>query len=162
MEEPVNAFSLSPEQQDTASLVERLLGKAIADRYVDFCRLAAGAFPLKVSLPLAAHALRELDSTFRQVLEVPMEARALDSPDQAKKIKEARKGLKAIGFDRLAIQRAANSLKPRIAHKTQIRKIVARLGLDPDGDVAKQWTSLCDSVGMAHQRSFHQSLQVDD
>jgi hypothetical protein len=43
MEEPVNAFDLPPEQQDTASLLDRLLGKAIADRYVDFCRLAAGA-----------------------------------------------------------------------------------------------------------------------
>jgi hypothetical protein len=34
-QEPVNAFDLSPEQQDTASLLDRLFGKAIADRYVD-------------------------------------------------------------------------------------------------------------------------------
>ncbi|SRR5258708_25847431 len=72
MEEPLNTFALSPEQQDTALLLQRLLGKAITDRYIDFCRLAAGAFPLIVSRPMAAHALRELDSTLRHVLEVPM------------------------------------------------------------------------------------------
>jgi hypothetical protein len=33
--------ALSPEQQDTAALLNRLLGNAIANRYVDFCRLAA-------------------------------------------------------------------------------------------------------------------------
>jgi hypothetical protein len=68
MEERANVFDLSPEQQDTASLLRRLLGQAIADRYVDFCRLAAGAFTLNVSRPVAAHALRELDSLLRHIL----------------------------------------------------------------------------------------------
>jgi hypothetical protein len=162
MEEPAKVFELSPEQQDTASLLRRLLGKAIADRYVDFCRLAAGAFTINVSRPVAAHALRELDSLLRHVLEVPMEARAPEPPEDAAKLDEARKQLSALGFDQGAIQRATNGLKPRLTHKTQIRKIVARLGLDPDGDVAKQWTSLCDSFGKAHQRSFHRSLKVDE
>jgi hypothetical protein len=76
MDQPVNAFDLSPEQQETASLLQRLLGSAIANRYVDFCRLAAGAFALNVSRPMAAHALRELDSMLRGALEVPMEAKA--------------------------------------------------------------------------------------
>jgi hypothetical protein len=57
METLVNTFALSPEQQDTAVLLRRLLGKAITDRYIDFCRLAVGAFPLIVSRPMAAHAL---------------------------------------------------------------------------------------------------------
>lgn len=39
MMEPQND-ALTPEQQDTANLLERVLGRAIADRYVDFCRLA--------------------------------------------------------------------------------------------------------------------------
>ena len=38
MEEPANTFDLTTEQQHTALLLDRLLGKAIADRYVDFCR----------------------------------------------------------------------------------------------------------------------------
>src|SRR5260221_9719080 len=67
-----------------------------------------------------------------------------------------------MGFDEPAIQRAINGLRPRLTHKTQIRKIVARLGLDPDGDVATRWTLLCDTFGKAHQRSFHHSLKVDD
>jgi hypothetical protein len=48
MEEPKNAFELSPEQQETASLLARLLGKAISNRYVDFCRLAAAAFQTSI------------------------------------------------------------------------------------------------------------------
>ena len=40
----------------------------MADGYVDFCRLASGALPLRVSIPLAAHAWRELESILRQTL----------------------------------------------------------------------------------------------
>jgi hypothetical protein len=43
MDEPIKTFDLSPEQQNTTALIQRLLGKRIADRYVDFCRLAIGA-----------------------------------------------------------------------------------------------------------------------
>jgi len=161
MEEPANTFDLTTEQQHTASLLDRLLGKAIADRYVDFCRLAAGAFALNVSRPAAAHALRELESTLRHVLEAPMEAKAPNEPDTGK-LDEALKQLSALDFDESAIQRAINALKPRQTHKTQIRKIVARLGLDPEGDVAKRWVALCGSFGKVHERSFHQSLKVDE
>jgi hypothetical protein len=162
MDEPVNTFDLSKEQQDTASLLDRLLGEAIADRYVDSCRLFAGAFRIKVSRPLAAHALRELDSTLRHVLAVPMEAKNPDKQANADKLDEARKLLRGLDFDHAAIQRAIDGLKPRLSHKTQIRKIVERLGLDPEGDIAIRWTSLNDSFGRAHERSFHRSLAVDD
>jgi hypothetical protein len=162
MEAPVNAFDLSPEQQDTLALLQRLLGKAIADRYADFCRLAAGAFDLNVARPIAAHALRELDSMLRRVLEVPMDAKATEDQDDAEKVDKARRALTTLGFDEAAIGRASSALKPRFSHKNQIRKIVERLGLAPDGDVANCWTSLCDSFGKAHQRSFHHSLKVDD
>ena len=159
----LNTFDLSPEQQDNASLLNRLLGKAVADRYVDFCRLAVGAFSLKVSRPIAAHALRELESMLRDVLAVPMDAKTPNKPENADKIAEARKLLKGLGcFDDGALERATNGLKPRYNHKAQIRKIVGRLGLDPEGDIAQRWTSLCDSFGKAHQRSFHRSLEVDD
>src|SRR5690349_14713963 len=66
--------ALSAEQADTDRLVRRLFGTAIADRYVDFCRLCSGRLPLKVSRPLAGHALRELDSSIRSVLAAPMDA----------------------------------------------------------------------------------------
>ena len=162
MQEPVNTFALSPEQQDTAILLGRLLGKAITDRYIDFCRLARGAFPLIVSRPMAAHALRELDSTLRHVLEVPMEAKASESSEDMARLDEARNQLRALGYDTETVQQALKYLKPRFTHKHQIRKIVARLGLDPDGDIATKWSSLSDSVGKAHERAFHRSLAVDD
>jgi len=50
---------LSAEQADSHRLILQLLGTAVADRYVDFCRLASGTLPLIVSRPLAGHALRE-------------------------------------------------------------------------------------------------------
>ena len=56
MTEPDGNGELSAEQQDTTNLLERLLGRAIADRYVDFCRLASGVFELRVARPVAAHA----------------------------------------------------------------------------------------------------------
>ncbi len=162
MDQPVNAFDLSPEQQETASLLQRLLGSAIANRYVDFSRLAAGAFALNVSRPMAAHALRELDSMLRGALEVPMEARVPEPVEDAEKIAQARKQLRALGFEDQIIDRAARALQPRLNHKQQIRHIVSRLGLAPDGDIANLWTSLTENFGGAHQRSFHRSLQVDD
>jgi hypothetical protein len=158
MEETQNNFDLTAEQQDTASLLDRLLGKAIADRYVDFCRLAAGAFALNTSRPAAAHALRELDSTLRHVLEVPMDAKAPETLDDTERLSKAREQLKALGFEDAAIQRATNSLKPRINHKAQIRKIVERLGLASDGDIANRWTSLCDSFGKRMRYSLHEGL----
>jgi hypothetical protein len=35
-------FALSPEQRNTGALLERLLGTAMAERYVDFLKLAWG------------------------------------------------------------------------------------------------------------------------
>jgi hypothetical protein len=58
MDEPAKRPDLSLEQQNTAALIQQLLGKSMADRYVDFCRLASAALPLRVSIPVAAHALR--------------------------------------------------------------------------------------------------------
>ena len=74
MQDPVSSFELSSEQRDTRNLLHELLGQSIAARYEDFCRLSAGAFALNVSEPIAAHALREMESMLRGILEVPMEA----------------------------------------------------------------------------------------
>jgi hypothetical protein len=153
---------LSAEQADTDRLLRQLLGTAIADRYADFCRLASGTLPLTVSRPLAGHALRELDSLVRHVLAVPMEAQAVDNDEQAKLRRNARRMLKKIGFPDGAVQRAGEALKPKISHRTQIEKIVVRLGLAPDSDVAKLWIELNDTHGRIHERSFHERLEVDE
>ena len=102
------------------------------------------------------------NSMLRGALEVPMEARAPETAEDAEKIAEARKQLRVLGFEDQVIDRAARELKPRLNHKQQIRQIVSRLGLAPDGDIANLWTSLTENFGGAHQRSFHRSLQVDD
>jgi hypothetical protein len=161
-EKNVPSPGLSPEQRDTEQLLLQLLGAAIADRYADFCRLASGTLPLKVSRPLAGHALRELDSLIRHVLAVPMEAEAVDDEAQAKIRRKARRMLKKMGFSDGAVQNAGEKLKPTISHKTQIEKIVVRLGLAPDGDVAKLWIELTDTHGRAHERSLHERLEVDE
>jgi hypothetical protein len=163
MDEPIKTFDLSPEQQNTTTLVQRLLGKRIADRYVDFCRLAVGAFPLRVSSPLAAHALRELESILRQTLEVPMEVAVTPSPEDIEKIGKAKAQLQALGYRDDEVQRVANQLRPRLSHKEEIEKIVTRLGLAPDGDIARAWKSISQAHSKAHGgRALHQSFVVDD
>lgn len=62
MTEANDNSALSVEQQDTVN-VERLLGRAIADRYVDLCRFASGVLELRVARPVATHASRELEGT---------------------------------------------------------------------------------------------------
>lgn len=154
-------FALSPEQADTAALLERLLGNAIAERYVDFCRLAAGATDLSVTIPLAGHALREIESSIRATLAVPLDAEAVKSvadEDQDRKVSEA---LQAAGLKQDNIDRAIKSLQPKINHATQIRLICERLGLAPDGDIANAWVSLSQGAGQTHRRSFHRVLRVD-
>jgi hypothetical protein len=163
MDEPINTFDLSPEQQNTATLVQRLLGKRIADRYVDFCRLAAGAVPLRVSRPVAAHALRELESILRQTLEVPMEVVITPSQDEIRRIEKAKAQLQALGYNDDEIQRATSELRPRLSHKKEIEKVVTRLGLASDGDIARAWKSISQAHSQAHGgRALHHSFVVDD
>jgi len=159
---PQTGILLLPEQRDTTALLQRLFGKPIADRYVDFCRLASGTSGLRVSRPMAAHALRELESMLRQALEAPFEARAVTDPSDPERTRDAKTSLGSLGFDDEAIRRAVAGLEPRVSHKTQIVKIAERLGLAADSDITQAWVSLCDSFGKAHQRSFHHSLEVDD
>jgi hypothetical protein len=163
MNEPVKTFDLSPEQLNTVALIERLLGKRIADRYVDFCRLAAGAIPLRVSSPIAAHALRELESILRQTLEVPMDVAITPAPEDLDRIEKAKAQLLALGFGHDEVHRVSNQLRPRLSHKEEIERIVTRLGLAPDGDIAQAWKSISQAHSEAHGgRALHQSIAVDD
>src|SRR5262245_25586374 len=127
VEDQPDVSFLSAEQADTNRRIQQLLGTAVAYRYVDFCGVASRTFPLIVSAPLAGHALRELDSLVRHVLAAPMEARAADSAEEAKRRREARAKLKEMGFDEPALQRAEKALKPAFSHKKQIQQIVTRL-----------------------------------
>jgi hypothetical protein len=162
MDEPTT-FDLTPEQQNTTALICQLLGQRIADRYVDFCRLSAGAFLLRVSMPVAAHALRELESILRDVLEVPMDVTISPTQEEKDKIEKAKVELKAIGYSDEKIMRAIKELAPRLSHKAQIELIVTRLGLAPDSDIAQSWKAISSAHGKAHGgRALDQTLVVDD
>ena len=161
-QDKAHPLGLSEEQADTNQLLRQLLGTAIADRYVDFCRLSSGRLPLIVSRPLAGHALRELDLLIRSVLAVPMDARAEDDNQQEEARQDAQRILTDLGFDDDAVKRAGDGLKPRLNHRTQIERILGRLGLAPDGDIAKLWIELNKAYGRVHERSFHERLEVDD
>ena len=161
-EDQEGSYELSAEQGDTDRALRQLFGTAIADRYVDFCRLCSGRLPLKVSRPLAGHALRELDSLIRGVLAASMDALAQDGEQQAKTRADALRVLKEMKFDEQTRQRAEKALKPQFNHRTQIEKIVKQLGLAPDGDIAKLWVELTKAYGRVHERSFHERLEVDE
>jgi hypothetical protein len=144
MVEPVNSFNLSPQQKETTK------------------RLSAGAYDLHVSKPMAGHALRELESLIRSVLIVPMQVVPPKDLDFAAKLKKARKALREIGFHEKMIDGGIKGLQPTEVHKSQIARLVIQLGLEPEGEVAKQWMTLCENFGNAHKRSFHAKLEVDD
>ena len=161
-QDKADPLGLSEEQADTDRRLRQLLGTAIADRYVDFCRLSSGQLPLIVSRPLAGHALRELDSMIRTILTVPLEARSTDNDQQEAMRHDARRMLKKMGFDDAAVQRAGDELKPKLSHRAQIERIISQLGLASDSDIAKLWIGLNETYGRVHQRSFHERLEVDD
>ncbi len=154
-------FALTPEQRDTGALLERLLGTAVAERYVDFLKLAEGSTDLRVTIPLAGHALREIEGTIRDALAASMDAEAeldVGHNEQENKVVTA---LSSLGYSSDSIERAIESLKPKTSHAAKIRKIAQHLGLAPDGDIAKAWVTLSRTADQAHKRDFHRSLGVD-
>lgn len=153
---------LSSEQQDTAKLLEELLGKTVADRYVDFSKLSAGSLGLRVSSPMAAHALREMDSILRETLEDLAGVNPGPSGTELEKHKEAAEALRKIGFDEDAIARSVSRLQTQDNHKAAIKKIVAWLGLAEDGDIAKSWLAVSRAHEKAHERKVNRKLRVDD
>ncbi|WP_314957194.1 hypothetical protein [Bradyrhizobium cosmicum] len=162
MQQSPSSIILSPEQAGTTSLLRQLFGNAVASRYVDFCKLVGGDLPLHATRTLAAHALRELDALLRQVLASPFDAVIRDDPSEKALRKKARKSLKEIGFDEEARQRADGALKPQLNFKRQVERILTRLGLDPEGEIAKKWLSFRDALSQVHQRSFDKTLRIDD
>lgn len=153
---------MSEEQRHTASLLQRLLGKRTADRYFDFCRLAAGTLPLRVSVPLAGHAMREIDALLRQLLATPADLTVTVSPDTKDRLEQAGAALRKLGYNQQAADRAVKALTPNLSHREQIERICATLGLAPGGDVARSWKSVMAAHAKAHYgRELHQSLEVD-
>ena len=104
-------------------LVFRIIQVGLYFRYAVqyiFCRLCSGRLPLKVSRPLAGHALRELDSSIRSVLAAPMDALPQEDEQQVKRRADALRTLKDMKFDEETLQRADQALKPKLSHRTQI------------------------------------------
>ena len=93
---------------------------------------------------------------------MPMDARAEADDQQEESRQNAQRILKDLGFDDDAVRRAGDGLKPRFSHRTQIERILSRLGLAPDGDIAKLWIELNKAYGRVHERSFHERLEADD
>lgn len=163
MEQKTPPRELSPEQRQTGLLLKQLLGNAVANRYLDFCKLANGAISLHATRPLAGHALRELESVLRQVLAAPLDAVVPDDPAEEQRSEKALAALKKeFDYDEEALQRVQKSLRPSFGHRKQILRIVERLGFAEDADVTKAWISLSKSVGQVHKRRFDRSLEVDD
>lgn len=130
---------LTSEQTATAETLRLLLGPAIANRYLDFCQLVSGVLPLHTTLPLAAHALRELEALVRAVLATPMDATLIESREANIERKKAVKAVKVFGYGDEVLQDVSKQLKPRLNHRLQIERICDRLGLDRDADVVLCW-----------------------
>ena len=154
MQEAQPESTLSPEQQDTARLLNRLFGNAFADRYADFCALASGRPRLHASVPLAAHAMREFESMLRGTLVGPLEAGLPRAPADNERLDKAADYLRALGFDDGAMERALHCLRPRQDHAEEIKDIALRLGFAADSDVTQAWISLSSNGGRRPQTIF--------
>lgn len=152
---------LNDEDRGTADLLCRILGQTFADRYVDFCRLTSGVLPLRVARPLAAHAVREFESSLRRAL-VGHGEPVLDGSVDQSVFQQASKCLSTLGFDRPAIDRAMKSLRPQETQRASILRILSALGFATDSAVARAWISLAQVFGKAHERSFHHLLEIDE
>jgi len=153
---------MTSERRGTAQLLGRVLGEVIADRYVDFCKLAYGQHGLRVSVPVVAHALRELDSIFRGALEeFSNDAPRIDAEESARQAK-AREALGALGYDQDVVSRAIKELTPRSSHKAEIMKIARWLGFPDDSSMIKDWLSVSNAHRMAHERKFNRVLHVHE
>jgi hypothetical protein len=157
----VDISDLNDEDRDTADALRQLLGQTFADRYIDFCRLTSGALPLRVTRPLAAHAIREFESSLRSALIVHGERATEETVDQLT-LQQVSEYLSTLNFNRSAIDRALKALRPQDTHKTSIVRVLSWLGFEAGGVVAKAWMSLVQVFGRAHERSFHHLLEIDD
>jgi hypothetical protein len=160
-ERPQQPLDLSAEQLDNSQMLRELLGPAFSVRYEDFCRLSMGKFDLNTSLLMAAHALREFDSMLRTTLAEPMGAKPPDDPTLSDKLAKTRRKLLEIGWNEATVTDVLKGLKPKDSYRDQIKRLVAHLGLDADGDIATLWMSLRNNVDVAHKRS-NDNLRADD
>lgn len=164
--EPAQSSAPTPEQRDTAQLLRSLFGHPFADRFLDFCRLtnegADKAVGLRATLPLAAHAMREMESFLRQVLRGPFGTADAPPPEVAAKLQQAKDHLVGLGFEADKVGNLVNKLHAS-THAAEIAAISARLGLAPDGETAKAWKSLVNRQQRAtHRRTIHEREAVDE
>lgn len=157
-----NVWTPTASQNETIELLGRLLGQSFADRFLDFCTLASGTLPLRVSRPLAAHAIREFESSLREALTLRRRPEMTRPADETEKLAQAAALLRGLGFDDAAVASAGNALAPRDNHKAQIGAILKWLGYTGSDPVNAAWGRLRKVMKAVHERSFHDLLLVDD
>lgn len=162
--EKTRSSAPTPEQRDIAQLLRDVIADDFADRFLDFCRLtnpgAESSTALRGTLPLAAHAQRELESFLRQILRAPFgEA---EVPDDDGRLEAIIAVMTEKGFEPHKINNAVNVLR-RSKHADEIRTICGKLNIPVDGETAKIWLSLVDrQQKLTHRRSIHARSAVDD
>jgi len=162
IENPMDSSGLNPERRNTVRLLGEVLGQAIADRYLDFCKLVFGHHGLQASVPVAAHMLRELDSIFRGALEDFAGKPPEPDATEIARMKSVREAIAGQGYDPDTVNRSISALAPRDSHKATIKKIIAWLGFAENSRIATDWLSVSSAHRMAHERKYNRSLQVDD
>ncbi|MGO6698968.1 hypothetical protein ACCS33_05885 [Rhizobium ruizarguesonis] len=84
------------------------------------------------------------------------------TPEERQLQEQAIAHLRALGYKKGVLAQARKALAPQVTHRARIRSILARLALPTDGEIARLWFDIIKIPERAHQRSFHNSLVVDD
>jgi hypothetical protein len=137
------------------------LGEEFAARYEDFCFLIGPDTGLKVDIPLATHAMREMESMLRSSF-LPMAAVPGPSDEETAQVAAAEKALAQLRIPSDRVTNALRQLSPT-TQRTQIVAILKVLGIEENGDVAKAWMKFARvQAKWTHGRSWRERLKIGE
>ena len=161
---PSPPFSLDdPRQRLIHERLTRLVGQSAAEFYKDACRFMSGSIqpPFSTTTNLISHALREVESSLRDVL-VPL-ANQSSPVTTVEQTDETKAALAALGISEEELLALRNK---KASHADEIRAILVMLGISEDEELAKAWIALpSDSKGLqryAHRRGLRPIRPIDN
>ncbi|TAL01557.1 MAG: hypothetical protein EPO08_09885 [Rhodospirillaceae bacterium] len=150
---------MTPEQIETKKLLTRTLGQEFATRYEDLCTLSTPLASLQIDLPLATHAMREMESMLRGIL--PKSGLPELTAETKGKLEQAKRQLLDLKFDSQRVHDAVKRLYEN-TQRAQINGVLRALDIDQESDTAKAWLAFGkQQAGLAHKRSWRKRLKLD-
>lgn len=151
-------FQLEPRQSVINDRLFRLVGPGASDFYKDACRhmfdMSNGQNPPISITHMVAHAIREVESSLRDVLH----------PFDDREIKKCGECDKTLDIPTVFCSSCGRVKHTGNSHKDQIKAILRGLGIKEDEDIAKAWLGIPGKYGLqkfAHRPGLKASRKPD-